>query len=514
MRHYFANNGMISPGTGWMEDSPVFIGWYLRGNLGHLPLPFVYSGVVVAYFLLSLVVISSNVSRLFNRSAVEALELKPYSDLVFRGWDFSIESGKLAQLKMVTIQKSMREQLVKDSQKAMRRTLLQGVCVAVWRVITNLLCLSAMGGFFYALIKYGNILNSTVSTTCKLQGIQQSSAYSKLSELWTTYSASIIMAIGNTAYPLMFSLVGAVEFYNVESNRVVITMIRSLVMKLATICTLLFLMYREVESSASVKTDEIGELGYSVSDLNCWENHMAGKIYQLWVVHYFVSWGYTLIKKVLRVVGRQVFKVDRGGFDITEEILDLCYKQMIVWSVFPIAPLMTVVAVLETVATFYFKKWVAMSGTSRSHTRLVLTSHTANVINTLFLLSLLAIFTFYGVLSSNFAPSAECGPFRGFPSFGALFTEMTASFGDVQTFVMSTLRSITATIIIIIVFSVGLYYYKCSGDSKDVKIRLLEERVRMEQRDKAYLLSKVCRNTTIGRARSMGNVDQISSADV
>ena len=89
------------------------------------------------------------------------------------------------------------------------------------------------------------------------------------------------------------------------------------------------------------------------------------------------------------------------GFDITEEILDLCYKQMIVWSLFPIAPLMTVIAVFETVAVFYMKRWVAMG----YHTRtMVLTSQTVNVVNALFLLSLVAIFAFYGIMISNFAP--------------------------------------------------------------------------------------------------------------
>ena len=93
-----------------------------------------------------------------------------------------------------------------------------------------------------------------------------------------------------------------------------------------------------------------------------------------------------------------MFKINLMEFDITEEILDLCYKQMIVWSLLPIAPLMTVIAVFETVVVFYMKRWVAMGYQTRT---MILTSHTVNVVNALFLLSLVAIFAFYGTMRDN-----------------------------------------------------------------------------------------------------------------
>ena len=296
------------------------------------------------------------------------------------------------------------------------------------------------------------------------------------------------MAVGNTVYPLLFRLLGVLEFYKLDSNRVVITMIRSLVMKLATICTLLYLMYQEVKSSAAAtRTDTLGQVT-SYSDFKCWENHLASKIYQLWIIHHIIFWVYTALKKFVSVATRKMFKINLMEFDITEEILDLCYKQMIVWSLFPIAPLMTVIAVFETVVVFYMKRWVAMGYQTRT---MILTSHTVNVVNALFLLSLVAIFAFYGIMISNFAPSHHCSPYRGLSSYSDLFQDMTAALGVVQKYIIMTLRSITATVIIIVVFSLVLHYYQCAGNSKSVKIKLLEERIMWEQKDKAFLLAKI-----------------------
>jgi ABC-type sugar transport system permease subunit len=149
---------------------------------------------------------------------------------------------------------------------------------------------------------------------------------------------------------------------------------------------------------------------------------------------------------------------------------------------------MTVIAVFETVVVFYMKRWVAMGYQTRT---MILTSHTVNVVNALFLLSLVAIFAFYGIMISNFAPSQHCSPFRGLSSYSDLFQDMTAALGVVQKYIIMTLRSITATVIIIVVFSLILHYYQCAGNSKSVKIKLLEERIMWEQKDKAFLLAKM-----------------------
>ncbi|KAL5265731.1 hypothetical protein ACHWQZ_G006442 [Mnemiopsis leidyi] len=483
-------------GTGWMENTPVFIGWYPQGKVWTLDLAYLYTGVVIAYFILSLVVISSNVSTLFNRSAVETVGFKPYSDLIFNGWDFSIKTENSSVLKRVTLNKSLKEQLAKDAQRAQRRSVFEDLCVGSWRVFTNFLCLGAMAVFFWVLIVHGGLLDElTVTETCNMMRATQedtSMVYEKLQQIWSTYSASIIMAVGNTVYPLFFKFLGAMEFYKLDSNRVVITMMRSLVMKLATICTLLFLMYQEVKSSASPPDPEYLANMQTISDFNCWENHLAAKIYQLWIIHHLIFWVYTALKKVFSVALRELFKINFITFDITEEILDLCYKQMIVWSLFPIAPLMTIVAVFETVIVFYIKRWVAMGYQTRT---MILTSQTVNVVNALFLLSLVAIFAFYGIVVSNFAPSQYCTPFRGQSSFSDLFQDITAPLGVVQDYIIMTLKSITATIIIIVVFSLILYYYKCAGSSKNVKIKLLEERIKWEQKDKAFLLAKLSKKS-------------------
>jgi hypothetical protein len=85
-------------------------------------------------------------------------------------------------------------------------------------------------------------------------------------------------------------------------------------------------MYQEVKSSAAAtRTDTLGQVT-SYSDFKCWENHLASKIYQLWIIHHIIFWVYTALKKFVSVATRKMFKINLMEFDITEEILDLCYN--------------------------------------------------------------------------------------------------------------------------------------------------------------------------------------------
>ena len=78
------------------------------------------------------------------------------------------------------------------------RSVCEDLCVGGWRVVTNVLCLGSMAVFFWVLVQHGGLLDLAVTETCTLRAAtggeeDTSLVYEKLKQIWTTYSASIII---------------------------------------------------------------------------------------------------------------------------------------------------------------------------------------------------------------------------------------------------------------------------------------------------------------------------------
>ena len=64
------------------------------------------------------------------------------------------------------------------------------------------------------------------------------------------------------------------------------------------------------------------------------------------------------------------------------------------------------------IVIFYLKKTSALSNV-RPPQKVVLTSQSSSMVNAVFLVSLIFIFVFVGLVIFQFKPSTNCGPFRG-----------------------------------------------------------------------------------------------------
>lgn len=521
--HVEAVNSVLQlfTGTGWMENTAMFYGWYPTSNLttnmqGKEKTVYYFSlayfSVGCCYFAVSLLLMLANLSKLFKKSAAEQLEYKPYSSVVFT-WDYNIADTEASQLRSVSVIQSLKEELDEDEQGDTKRSLLTQVGIFFLRVLTNLICLAAVIGTVYLYVKEvltestesranstdscGQLINEK-TLEIGLEAIQLEDLSSHLAAFWKTYSASIIVSGSNVLFPVFFELIGLLEMYQFQSTRIRVTLVRTFIMKLFTVATFLYLLYRAAGPSGGITEDwqtEKNTLFY-----NCWEDYIGSQLYQLIMIDFLVFCAVLLFCEAFRsfIVTRVAFLRDKIGltkreFNISTEVLDLMYKQMIFWAGFYFAPLLPIVAVIEIIVIFYLKKLSALTNVVPPKT-VVLNHQSSATINGLFLISLLVVFVFIGLVIFNFQPSQFCGPFRGYTRFTDPLSNVINHATVLKKFIIDNLTTTSVLVILIILVLLVIYYYKSLAASRNVTIELLKEQVRNEIAEKEEILHRTQKN--------------------
>ena len=504
-------------GTGWMESTAMFYGWYPTSNLtkdteGEKKTVYyfslVYFTVGVSYFLLSLIFLLYNLSKQFNKSAAEQFESKPYSSEIFI-WDYGIEDIQTSeQLQIMKIQ-SLKEELTEDAQEGLKREFWTKVGIFFLRIFTNAICIAVMVGTVYLyvdqVLTQSSESQANLTDSCgnnKDVSLQALDFFNftgvdvteHLSAFWNTYAASIIVSGSNVVLPVIFDLVAAFEMYQVQSTRVAITLLRMFIMKLFNISTYLYILYIAVGPSGG--RIEAWQTPENTLFYNCWEDYIASQLYQLVMIDFCVFCLVLLLAEVLRsfLVARSSFLRDRLGitkreFNIAAEILDLVHKQMIVWSGFYFAPLFPVIAVIEVIAIFYLKKASSLRNVIPPKT-VVLNHQSTFTVSCLFFISLLLVFGFMGLIIFNFHPSTTCGPFRDSTKFSDPLSAVIEQ-SVVFNFVVDNLKSTVVFTILVILVWLVIYYYRSLASSRKVTNDLLRQQVKNEIADKKFILEQL-----------------------
>jgi hypothetical protein len=437
------------------------------------------------------------------------MESKPYSSMVFT-WDYNINNIETSQLKGVTLVQSLKEELDEDDQEGVKRSIATHIAIFFLRVFTNSICIAAMIGTVYLYVNEvltdsnesranltdncGKIEQKTPINTIDFGNISSINITYHLAAVWRTYSASIIVSGSNVVFPVFFQLVGSCEMYQFQSTRIGITLFRMFIMKLFSVATFLYILYTAAGPSGGI-TEE-WQTRNNTLFYNCWEDYIASQLYQLIIIDFIIFSVALLFSEVFRsfLVTRVAFLKDKLGFNkpefnIPKEILDLVYKQMIFWSGFYFAPLLPVLAVIEVIVIFYLKKVSALANVIPPKT-VVLNHQSTFTINGLFLISLLIVFVFIGLVIFNFHPSTNCGPFKGYSRFTAPFSAVIDHSGAFKKYIVDNVRTTSVFIILIIVVGLLLYYYRSLAASRNVTIELLKEQVRCEIADKQELIDR------------------------
>ncbi|KAJ8263874.1 hypothetical protein GJAV_G00142400, partial [Gymnothorax javanicus] len=363
-------------GTGFLERSPVFYGFYspvrLKGPCLSSPLLFLLA--ISLLLILSIVmVVRRTVIGYKHTWMLGSRYNHNMSYKVFCGWDFFTQDPESAILQHSFIRNDIK------------RTLVQRARLYFLRGVLNFLVILLLGSSFH-LIYYATKIS---------QGMKPDS---RMLSVLFEYLPPITITMVNFVLPQMFRKISSFEDYSL-TVQVNVTLVRSIVLKLASLAIFLFFLHQNIKSA------------------QCWENQFGKEMYKL-VMFDFLACGLNAVLvqwprkalverypscSLLRSLGKQ-------RFSIPFNVLDLVYSQTVTWVGLFYCPLLAHISLLKLLLIFYIKKFVLFQ-CSEPTRRLIRGSRSSVLFHFTLLLGLLLAVLAVGFNADEYRPSSDCGPF-------------------------------------------------------------------------------------------------------
>ncbi|CAJ1053728.1 transmembrane channel-like protein 7 [Xyrichtys novacula] len=327
-------------GSGYLDRSPVFFGFYTRGSLDKpcLNTPLLYFSGILTILLLSLIMVVRRTIVGYKHTWMLG---KRYSTNVcykiLCGWDFTIHDPSAAALKRSFIRNDLK--LFLDEQRfSMRkgqRTLGQKMRLYILRSTLNLIVLALLGGAFF-LIYYATIQS------------QKEDGDNGLVSLLFQYLPPITITFVNLVLPHIFRKISSFEDYSF-TTQVNVTLVRSIFLKLASLGIYLFFVFN-TEETQQCRPNRFGREMYKL----CIFNFLA-----TFCNAFLLSFPRKLVQEccptslLARMSGKQHFLVPFN-------VLDLVYGQTVSWVGVYYCPLLPLIGTVTMTVTFYIKKFTVL----------------------------------------------------------------------------------------------------------------------------------------------------------
>ncbi|XP_046366609.2 transmembrane channel-like protein 7 isoform X3 [Haliotis rufescens] len=496
-------------GTGWMERKELFYGVYYNRTY---PLPDNQHGTYnmsLAYllttgicFLLSFILIVKNSGKSVKEAVVDQESSKSlYCNKVFCAWDFCISNEKTAGSKMASFTRELQDDLNEERRRNRQAERSMGEkCRLIFvRIFINLFVICILGASLY-LIYY------TTETLLQLDKTGQA----EIVVLIYQYLPSLAITVLNFLVPLMFSKVVIVEDYS-SSFELKITLFRTVLLRLASLGVLIISLYIQLLGGGDNKMDSTcGNKRWSASNgsddtstsIKCWETYVGQQFYKLALLDFvtvvlltfLVEFPRRLVVhkfsnrfKLIQLIGEQ-------EFDLPKNVLDIVYSQTLCWLGMFFSPLIPAMTLMKVLVIFYVKRLTVLNNcipalrpyrASRSH------SFFMTVLLFSFVLSVIPL----GYLIGTVHPSQSCGPFRlysheDYVIFDTI-TNTVRTWPSVARDIFSYLGTVGFFVPAIILLCLLMYYYWAVSQGYKKMEQLLKEQLKMEGRDRQFLLTRV-----------------------
>ncbi|XP_041642293.1 transmembrane channel-like protein 7 [Cheilinus undulatus] len=386
-------------GSGYLERSPVFFGFYTRGSLNKpcLNTPLLYIIGILTILFLSLIMVAHRTIVGYKHTWMLG---KRYSTnmsfKIFCGWDFTIQDPTAATLKRSFIRNDLK--LFLDEQRFSlreeQRTLGQKVLLYLFRSVLNLLVLSLLGGAF-ALIYYAT------------RGSQRDNEHYWLVSLLLQYLPPITITFVNLVLPHIFRKISSFEDYSF-TTQVNVTLLRSIFLKLASLGFYLFFIFTTEETEHSL--------------FQCRKNRFGREMYKLCIFNFLATFCNAFLLNYPRKLVQECCPssllarlMGKQHFLIPFNVLDLVYGQTVSWVGVYYCPLLPLIGSVTLMATFYIKKFTVLRCCVAEH-RMFRASSSSVLFHFMLLLGLLmaAVTLGLNLHQQEFTSKinmSSCGPF-------------------------------------------------------------------------------------------------------
>ncbi|XP_055773583.1 transmembrane channel-like protein 7 isoform X2 [Salvelinus fontinalis] len=456
-------------GSGFLERSPVFYGFYARSSLDLLclntPLLFLLGTLTVLILSLVMVVRRTVVGYkhtwlLGNRYHIHM------SYKVFCGWDFCIHDPEAAALKLSFIRNELKLYLEEErfQQREARRTLGQWAHLYSLRGLLHFLVLVLLGGAF-CLIYYATMASQA----------ERSGDYLILRVL-LHYLPPVVITLVNFFLPHVFRHIAFLEDYSI-TTQVNATLVRSIFLKLASLGMYLFFLFKN-------------------SQQECWENQFGKEMYKLSVFDFLACFCNTFFiaypRKWLvdrypsswlaRLSGKQHFLIPFN-------VLDLVYSQTVTWVGLFYCPMLPFIETVKLTAIFYIKKLTVLQCCVPAQ-RMFRASSSSVLFHFMLLLGLIMAVITLGSNLQQFEPSSSCGPFVG---SATVFNVTAVCVDSLPGPAQSTLRYLSSEAFVlplILAQIVVLTSFESRRRANGKAIERLKDMLVMSTSDKHFLLKQ------------------------
>nr|KAG5697184.1 hypothetical protein BaRGS_002193 [Batillaria attramentaria] len=450
-------------GTGWLEQTMVFYGYYSGNGLSgsSYKLSLAYMLVCICCLISSLILMGRNVARSFRDSILnEGDGTTEFCNKVFGTWDYTLMDESSCEIKHKSIRyellSDMHEQeFLREREKRLQKR--SKKCkLYTMRIVINIFICLVLGAAAYCI--YYVI---SFSTEYASDHSDASGTWNELLLLLVQFLPSITITVLNALLPILFEKVVVGEEYT-AAFVIKITLIRTVFLRLASLAVLIITLYTEVTCSTQ---DSCNNPRSPCTQITCWETYVGQQFYKLIITDFLV----VIFKTLLVELPRRLLydkcscglmqKVGPPEFDIPANVLDLVYTQCLYWLALTFAPLTPSFSVVKSILTFYLKMLSALKACppAEKPARAARTNHFFMIILLIafFLCSVPVGFVFY-----NMSPSQGCGPFR---TYSKMYYALTTTVDSWPSTAESIYELITSPAITgpVIIFLILMIYY-CS----------------------------------------------------
>ncbi|XP_053393438.1 transmembrane channel-like protein 7 isoform X2 [Mercenaria mercenaria] len=485
-------------GTGWMEDTAMFNGYYVDRKVqlaaSNYNLPLAYFLVTVIVMLISLIVMVRNTLSNFKETVLSQENAKQatYCNSVFAGFDYSVDGQEAVELKQKSIYRGLVADL--DDQRhdleCQNRTSGEKCRLYTVRFFINFLILLMLGGAGAA-IYYAQDFSTDFTTDPNVEN-----DYHSLVILLVQFLPSIVIGLLNGIYPLIFDVLVTFEKYR-PAFVIKISLIRMVFLKLASLAMVVASLYVQITCSDR-DSCLVGQNGCPA--IECWETYVGSAVYKLVVMDFLINVGVTLgVELPRKLITTKcecglLQKVGPAIFDIPKNVLDLVYGQTLLWLGFYFAPLLSAVCIVTFFLVFYLKMLSAMYNTVPPEK-----PYQASKSNSFFTVILMIAFFLIcvpvGYTLSNMEPSPMCGPFRIYTKPSDIIdVQIDNAENWFQTlWNISTSAAVVSSLIILLLLAI--YYCSALNSAHKDLVETMKDQLVLEGKDKQYLLSRIAELT-------------------
>ncbi|KAM8879880.1 transmembrane channel-like protein 7 [Spinachia spinachia] len=463
-------------GSGYLDRSPVFFGFYTRGslNLQCLNTPLLYLAGMLIILILSLILVVRRTTVGYKHTWMLGKRYNTnVSFKIFSGWDFTIQDPSAAILKHSYIRNDLKLFLEEESfsRREAGRTVGQALRLYLLRFVLNLLVLSLLAGAFY-LIYYG------------AKTSQKESGHYWLVSLVLQYLPPITITFVNLVLPYIFRKISSFEDYSF-TMQVNATLVRSVFLKLGSLGIYLYLILTTTEPHQN--------------PFRCRENVFGREMYKLCIFNFLATFCSTFLLNypwkllqekypsflLARLLGKQRFL-------IPFKVLDLVYSQTVSWVGVYYCPLLPLIGTVTLMATFYIQKFTVLR-CCVAEQRMFRGSSSSVLFHFMLLLGLLMAATALGfnLYQQEATPDkSSCGPFGNGETVFNVTRECMNSLPSPAQTTLRYLSSEAFVLPLILAEIIILTSYVSRGRANQKAIERLKDMLVMSSSDKRFLVKQ------------------------